>query len=260
MPTLYEHGPLNTLPTLSGSRRYLDPNKIADDQTGIEEWDGPRSKYGEQVQELAKRRGAHTAARSAIATADRDHKQATITAVRKNEPAPADPLPKLQEKEEKAKRAVEIQEAVVLELSDELATLHDDLKPQFLAEAEVQRAEAVSALELGVASLQQAWNSLADAQWLRQWANGSHKASRSVPGVEHLNKLAQVIEDLADTTEPRSVSASENKKLRAGEDAVDINGEPITYEEADALYRKGKLRVSHGKPLPRSSTGFGDAG
>ena len=250
---------LNTFPTLSGSRRYLDPSTLAD-QVGIPEWDRAREKYGEQVQELRKKRDALTATRSAAATVDHDHKQAVITAVHKNEPAPADPLPKLLAKEETQKRAVEIQEAVVLELSDELIVLHEKCKEQFLTKAAEQRAEALSALELGVRSLQQAWAFLGDAQWFRMWANGSHKATRTVKGVEHLNKLVQAIEDLADTTVPRSVSNAAMEALKAGEDAVDMHGKPITFAEADSLFRKKKLHVAHGKPLPRDSTGWGDAG
>lgn len=233
---------------------------MADDQTGIPEWDEPRKTYDEQVQKLSKLRSDHSATRAAAAAADSKHKADVLAAVHKNEPAPPDPLPKLLAKEEALRRSVEVQESVVLELSDELIVLHENLKSKFLAEAEVQRCEAVAALELGVGSCQQAWNSLGEAQWLRQWANGSHKASRSVSGVEHLNKLARAVEDLADTTVPRSVSPAAMEALRAGEDAVDIHGDPISFTEADALFRKKKLRVFHGKLLPRDSTGWGDAG
>jgi hypothetical protein len=249
---------LGTVPTLDGTRRYLDLRATAD-QTGVPEWDAPREKYGEQVEELRKRQGALTAVRSQAAQADHDHKRATITAVQKNEPAPPDPLPKLLEKEAKLKRDVEVQEAVVLGLSDELIDLRKTLAPKFLAVADAQKAEALAALELGVHGLQQAWASYGEAQWLARWGKGSHKASRSVAGVEHLNKLAAAIEELADTTVPRFVSPAENRKLREGLDAVDVNGDPITYEEADRLHRKKKLHVAHGKPLPRETTGWGDA-
>lgn len=171
-----------------------------------------------------------------------------------------DPRPAIRARLEEAQEATLVAEQVCIDLSQKIHEVRNDPEAQswWKGATDAARADLLERAARQRDELEETLAECGEVDWIAAWARGSHKPSRAVLGVGELGKLATLIEQHADRRPTRFVSTAENRKLRAGEDAVDVEGVPITYEEADSLYRAGKLKVNPGKPLPRSSTGFGD--
>jgi hypothetical protein len=91
---------------------------------------------------------------------------------------------------------------------------------------------------------------VADLEWCASWAQG-RKPSRHLIGSSELGKLEKLIREAADRQPVVYFSQPAFRKLQAGNDAQDVDGNPLTFDNADALFKRRKLKVQRTPPSQR---------
>jgi hypothetical protein len=245
---------LGTIPTKQG--RYIPPAQLPD-PCGYKPYDAIYEQYLPEVERMRSDDAAVKRAQTALDKAKTEYPQLVYEANVRGEKTPRDPQPQAEAKLEEALRAQEISTYAVCQTSEKLLALRDD---EGLREhARAQWSERFQRVLAAADETDSLFDDLGVVNYLRSWTV-SYKPTRAVAGRDKLTTFRRELAKLGDPQPHIHVSPKENLKLRAGEDAVDVNGRTITYEEADHAYRLGRLHVSHGKLQPRDSTGWGDAG
>jgi hypothetical protein len=124
-------------------------------------------------------------------------------------------------------KLVEAHEAFKVEAADEALALLDRLEQ--IADEVAARSQALSRCR----------DNRKSAQW-----SPLPRLSRKVGG-DSLHNLRVGFEALLPKPEPTRVTNAAMAALRRGEDAKDIDGNVLTHEEAEALFRQGLLKVAH---------------
>src|SRR5205085_8591622 len=102
------------------------------------------------------------------------------------------------------------------------------------------RAELMERAERQRSELEQTLAECAEVDRIAAWARGG-KPSRAVLGVSELGKLAKLIEQHGDRRPPRYVTPAAMKHLKDGEDAADVNGDPLTFAKVSLNRRSPAL-------------------
>lgn len=241
-----------TLPASKG-RRFLAPGTLPVRPTGDDGLDDLLNDYVRQVEQMNIEAAAVARWTRIIEDADEGYAQAVYEANVKGQKKPTDPRPKAREALESTQANHDVIEHGVCETSDRIQDMRDDLALRDLARARWdERLQRVA--DLGDA-MEEALNDLAEALYLRTWL-GHHKPTRAIEGRRELAALRRQVAKYQDTEPVRRVSPAAMKALENGEDAEDIDGKPLAFADADALFKRGKLAVNHGKPLPRNAPEF----
>ena len=160
-----------------------------------------------------------------------------------------DPRPALREGVEQAQVDVAVAETACVELSSrifevrndpavqaEWATLTDAARDKLLERAGRQRDELDATL-----------TEVAEIDFVARWPK-SGKGQLAPLGSAELGRLEKLIALHADRRPIRFVSPKAMESLRKGEDVEDVDGVPLSTQEADNIYRANKLKVRHGRP------------
>ena len=245
---------MGTIPTKHG--RYIPPAKLPA-PCGYEPYDELYDQYLPEVERMRTDDAAVKRAQTALGKAKTEYPQLVYEANVRGEKTPKDPQPQAEAKLAEALRAQEISTFAVCQTSDKILALRDD--GGLREHARAQWSERFQRVLAAADEADSLFDDLGESNYLRSWTI-SHKPTRAVAGRDKLTTFRRELAKLGDPQPHIYVSTKENLKLRAGEDAVDVNGRTVTYEEADHAFRLGRLHVSHGKPQPRETTGWGDAG
>jgi hypothetical protein len=250
-----------TTPTSSGRRVYtLSELPPADYAPAV--YVEALQEYQAAYERMQKDRDAASKVASELRRADATWLQDAAEAQRQGK-TKKDPRPAIKARLEQAEEAALVSEQVCTDLSDRIFEIRndEDAKGWWKGATEAVRAELLERAERQLDELEDTLVQVAGVDYIAAWARGG-KASRSVMAVNELGKIAKAIEGRKDERPHRYVTPAAMRTLRLGETVEDTLGQKLTPAEADSLLRltPKKLHVTHAKPLPRSSTGFGDMG
>ena len=124
----------------------------------------------------------------------------------------------------------------------ELEQAHESFKVEAADEA-LALLDRLEQIADEVTARSQALARCRDNRKSAQWSPLARQV-RKVGG-DSLHNLRVGFESLRPKEEPTRVTNAAMAALRRGEDAKDIDGNVVTHEEADALFRQGLLKVAH---------------
>ncbi len=243
---------LGTLPTKRGDR-FLSPANLPHVMTANEALRELLGEYLPQVDQYRKDEATVTRLTQAMVDAREQHPQRVYEARVKGKPEPKDPVPGLEKKLTEAERARDISEYTVVQTSNRLQDMRDDL--DLMEHAQGRWDSHLARISDMARTLDWEMDDLGETQYLLLWLK-SHKPTRKVLGRSEIAALRRQLEKYQDTEPPRRVSPAAHKQLQNGEDVEDIDGNPLTFAEAEDLHKRGKLKINHGKPLPRNAPEF----
>lgn len=233
----------------SRGRRYLAPATLPP-AVGLAKYDDPLEQYLAEVEQMRKDAGAKARVAEQIRAAMIAHPEKVYQARIAKQPEPKDRVPALEKKRDEVERSFDVSEHAVCTTSDTLQALReDDEVREYGDDLYFAKLEAVASAAEALNALVE---DLAEAQYFRSWLY-THKPSRTVEGREHLTSFRRKLAQLTDRTPVTYVSPAAMAQLRAGNAVEDRDGNRLTFEEADALSKRGKLKVSYGQLLPRGA-------
>lgn len=197
---------------------------------------------------LTEKRGALSKITADLKKADETWLQEAAEAQRQGKKQ-KDPRPALREGVEQAQVDVAVAETACVELSSRIF----DLRSNPAAQAEWKSATDAARAELLERSgrqrdeLEETLTEVAEVDFAAGWANPNGKAVRILLGSAELGRLEKLLALHADRRPTRFVSPAAMERLKKGEDAEDVDGVAISFEEADKLHRANKLKVRHGR-------------
>lgn len=248
MPLTRQQKQLGTLPA-SRDMRYVAPGSLPA-PCGHVPYDDLLEQYLAEVEDYRKDSASVARYRQVIGRAKTEHPQLVYEARVRGEKEPTDPVPAAEKKLGEAQRKLDVSEYTMVQTSDKLQDLRDD--SQLKAHADGIWNEKLARVAVVAEELDGLLDDLGTALYLRTWL-ASHKPSKSVQGRAELTAFRRQIDRLKDAGTPNVfVSPKSMKKLQGGEDAEDIQGNPLPFDVADDLSKRGKLIVNPGKPLPRN--------
>ena len=244
---------LGTLPTKRGDR-FLSPANLPHVMTANEALRELLGEYLPQVDQYRKDEATVTRLTQAMVDAREQHPQRVYEAHVKGRPEPKDPVPGLEKKLTEAERARDISEYTVVQTSNRLQDMRDDL--DLMEHAQGRWDSHLARISDMARTLDWEMDDLGETQYLLLWLK-SHKPTRKSWAAP--KSLRSVVSWRSTRTPSRRAGCRPLRhagSCRTGEDVEDIDGNPLTFAEAEDLHKRGKLKINHGKPLPRNAPEF----
>jgi hypothetical protein len=237
---------IGTLQTRRGER-YAAPGMLPAPNTRYAPLDELLNQYAAEIAEYKKDEASVERYKQLIEQAKEEHPQLAYEARVKGEKEPTDPVPALTKKLEAADKRLDISEYAVLQTSKRITDMREnDPELRLVAEdiADVTRGYIGGVL---LPKLQDHMDQLGEALYLQTWLAGP-QPSRVVPGRTELAAFNRQMLKLADKQPVVYVSPKAMQQLLTGEAVETVDGETLTFDRADNLKKRGKLKVSYGRP------------
>jgi hypothetical protein len=234
---------------ISRGREIIDPASLPL-HTGHEQFDAEVRKYLTEIETRTQAEAAVAKAVTHVAEVREEWPRMLHRAKIAGQRTPKDPLPAAEADIEVKQVALEVGDEAVLATGDPddgtLAAIRTSAS--FQEHCKLERDKAMAHAKEWV---EQGKDLLADLDAARRahvWAQAGY--AKSVAGRYHdpLLKIEQEIEALESGRETVFVTPLAYSQLQAGQDVEDTKGRKLTWVEADALKRVGRLRVAYGKP------------
>jgi hypothetical protein len=250
---------LGTFPTSSGGRIY-DLAKLPPADYAVEAYAELVKEYASAFAALRETRDALSKASVELKKAEENFLKDAVEAQRQGK-ARKDPRPALRERVEQAGIDVAVAETACEEISSRIYNLRNDPRVQadWKTLADGLRADGLERATRQRDELEATLTEVGEIDFAVAWSNPKAKANRAfVLGSAELGRLEKLLSAHGDRRPIRFVSPDGMRRLQLGETVEAVDGVTLTPDEANALLKARKLRVRHGRPQPRSSTGFGD--
>jgi hypothetical protein len=236
-----------TAPAGNG-RRYFQPHVLPgpDDLDG--DWHELRTKYDAAYDERQALADQLSRVKRDRQDADRNYAKNASAAKRAGGKVPKDPRPGLEEQEEALRAELEVLDAVVVDMTQDLDAFRES-KRDYLAEIpQAMRDTAGDRAELQANDLEETVAVINRARWIEDWVQG--RKHRPAVGVDVIAELQREIRDTLSPPRTIYLNQAQHRLLRAGEDATDLDGNAVPFAETDKAYREGRVRLQlvHGKP------------
>lgn len=180
--------------------------------------------------------------------ADRNYAKDAAAAKRAGGKVPKDPRSDLAEQEEALRAELDVLDAVVVDMTQDLDGFRESKRDYLAAIPQAMRDAAGERAELQANDLEETVAVINRARWIEDWVQG--RKHRPAVGVDVIAELQREIRDTLSPPRTIFLSQAQYRRLRAEQDAQDIEGNAVPFAETDKAYREGRVRLQlvHGKP------------